>query len=177
MKKTILVIDAYNVIGQWPHLNRLKLANRLPEARDELLRELADYKKYRNIPMIVVFDAMYVPGLSQKDKRYNLDVVWTRKDETADSYIEALVRRKESRFVQIVVVTSDDAEQWTVFSAGALRMPDSELWDHIKQTHYEIKAQVHNYQNQSTVRRVPWNRKQLSALSKLRDQLSKHSGN
>ncbi|QBP18850.1 NYN domain-containing protein [Acetilactobacillus jinshanensis] len=175
MKKTILVIDAYNVIGQWPHLNRLKLANRLGDARDELLRELSDYKKYRNIPMIVVFDAMYVPGLSQKDKRYNLDVVWTRKDETADSYIEALVRKKQSRFVQIVVVTSDDAEQWTVFSAGALRMPDSELWDRIKQTRYEVNRQVHNYQNQDMVRKVPWNKKQLSELSKLRDRLSRYS--
>ena len=172
MKKKVLVIDAYNVIGNWPHLNRLKLANRLEDARDELLRELSDYKKYRQIPMIVVFDAMYVPGMSQKDKRYNLDVVWTSRDETADSYIEALVRRKQSRFVQIVVVTSDDAEQWTVFEAGALRMPDRELWQEIKQTRYEIKNQVTRYQNQTRVRKGPWTDKQLSELSKLRDRLS-----
>ncbi len=172
MKKTILIVDAYNVIGSWPHLNRLKLANRLGDARDELLRELADFKKYRNVKIIVVFDAMYVPGLSQKNRRYNLNVVWTRKDETADSYIEAFVRHKRSRFLRIIVVTSDDAEQWTIFSAGALRMPDSELWDLIKQTRYEINQQVRNYQNQNQVRRVPWDSKQLNELSKLRKKLS-----
>ena len=173
MKKKIYVVDAYNVIGSWPHLNHLKLANRLPDARDELLRELSEYKQYKKLNMIVVFDAMYVPGLSKKTRRYNLNVVWTRKDETADSYIEALVRRKQSRFVQMVVVTSDDAEQWTVFEEGALRLPDRELLGDLKRTKFEIGRQVRNYQTHTSIRRVPWNRQQLDQLTRLRNRLTR----
>lgn len=173
MKEKLYVIDAYNVIGCWPHLKRLKAANRLEDARDKLLRELSDYQQFRNLKMIVVFDAMYVPGLSQKDKRYNLNVVWTSRDETADSYIEALAHKKQSRFVQVVVVTNDNAEQWTVFEAGALRMPDEELWAAMQEAKHEVHHQVEDYQSHSVTRRVTWDHHQLQTLSHLRDRLSK----
>lgn len=45
IEKQLLVIDGYNVIGNWPHLNQMKLDNRLADARDELLKEISEYKK------------------------------------------------------------------------------------------------------------------------------------
>ncbi len=65
MKKRILIVDAYNMIGHWPELEKLKKADRLEEARDKLLYILSDYYKQSNAEIIVVFDAMYVPGLSK----------------------------------------------------------------------------------------------------------------
>ncbi|MCK8607621.1 NYN domain-containing protein [Apilactobacillus ozensis] len=173
MKKQLLVIDGYNVIGNWPHLNQMKLDNRLADARDELLREISEYKKYRELNIIVIFDAMYVPGLSRKDKHYNLDIIWTNKNETADSYIESFVRKKQSRFLQVVVVTSDQAEQWTVFSAGALRLPARELLRDIQRAKTEIQHDVKSYKNQGKVIRNTIPPDQMMVLEKLRDDLSK----
>lgn len=172
MKKQLLLIDGYNVIGNWPELNKLKLDNRLADARDELINIISEYKKYRDLDMKIIFDAMYVPGLSKKDKKHNLDIVWTSKDETADSYIEAYARQKQSRFVQVVVVTSDQAEQWTVFSAGALRISARELLRDVKRSKREINTQVRSYTNQLTGRRTPWSNDQLLRLEKLRDNLT-----
>ncbi|MEJ6400214.1 NYN domain-containing protein [Nicoliella lavandulae] len=172
MKEQLLLVDAYNVIGSWPELNQLKLDNRMAEARDELLRILSEYQKYRKINMVIIFDAMYVPGLAKKDKHYNLDVVWTGKDETADSYIEALARKKQSRFTQVIVVTSDQAEQWTVFSAGALRLSSRDLLRDVKRAKKEIHRHVHSYKNLGSGRTSPFSNQQLDELAKLRDHLS-----
>ena len=37
MKKQIMIIDGYNVIGNWPELAQLKEQNQLAKARDRLL--------------------------------------------------------------------------------------------------------------------------------------------
>lgn len=121
MKEKILIVDAYNMIGNWPELARLKKSDRLEDARDQLLLILSDYHKQSDSKIIVVFDAMYVPGLSKSYKQYSLDVVWTDEGQTADSYIEALAGKLQSRLTQVTVATSDQAEQWTIFSQGALR--------------------------------------------------------
>lgn len=172
MKKQLLLIDGYNVIGNWPELNKLKLSDRLADARDQLIDIISEYQKYRNLDMKIIFDAMYVPGLSKKDKKHNLDIIWTNKDETADSYIEAYTKRKQSRFVQVVVVTSDQAEQWTVFSNGALRISSRELWRDVKHSKEEIKAHVADYTHRGDSRLIPWSNDQMLKLEKLRDNLS-----
>ncbi|CAI2634979.1 NYN domain-containing protein [Apilactobacillus apinorum] len=173
MKKQLLLIDGYNVIGSWPELNKLKLEDRLSDARDALIHTISEYKKYRDVDMKIIFDAMYVPGLSKKDNKYDLDIIWTSKDETADSYIEAYARQKQSRFVQVVVVTSDQAEQWTVFSAGALRISSRELLRDVQRSKKEIKSHVKNYSNQLNAQRLTWSDDQLLRLEQLRDNLSK----
>ncbi|UDM31871.1 NYN domain-containing protein [Lentilactobacillus laojiaonis] len=174
MKEELLIVDAYNMIGNWPHLNKLKQANRLDEARDTLLAQLSEYKKFRDVNMMVIFDAMYVPGNAKSFKKFDMEIVWTSKDQTADSYIEALARQKQSRFVQVVVATSDQAEQWTVFSAGALRIPARELLDDIKRAKNEVEVKAREFTDKSSVlRHSPFNATQLLKLEKLRDELSK----
>ena len=43
MKKNILIVDAYNMIGNWPQLDKLKKSDRLEDARDLLLKILSNY--------------------------------------------------------------------------------------------------------------------------------------
>lgn len=45
MKQRILIVDAYNMIGNWPELDKLKKADRLEDARDLLLKILSSYHK------------------------------------------------------------------------------------------------------------------------------------
>lgn len=93
----------------------MKKADRLEEARDKLLYILSDYYKQSNAKIIVVFDAMNVPGLSRSYEQYGLQVVWTDEGRTADSYIEALAGKLQTRLTQVEVATSDGAERWTIF--------------------------------------------------------------
>ncbi|MBT9677574.1 NYN domain-containing protein [Levilactobacillus brevis] len=171
MKEDILIVDAYNMIGNWPKLNRLKLTDQLPEARDELLNMLANYKKLRDTSITVVFDAMYVPGISKSYRQFDLEVVWTNRDETADSYIERLAKERQTRFTQVTVATSDQAEQWTIFSEGALRIPAGELLRDIERAQNEVKQTAREFADRGLVRKSPWNDQQLYKLEKLRDQM------
>ena len=116
MKKQLLIVDGYNMIGAWPELVQLKKQERLEDARELLLSRLSNYAKYEGLEIIVVFDAQLVPGIQQTYKKYLLTVVFTKEDETADSYIERLAGEKNDRLTQVTVATSDLAEQWVVFS-------------------------------------------------------------
>lgn len=173
MKKNILIVDAYNMIGNWPKLNKLKLSGRLEEARDQLLRILSNYHKQRDYQIIVVFDAMYVPGgLSKSYRQYGLKIIWTAEDETADTHIESLAKELQNRLTQVTVATSDQAEQWTIFSQGAMRIPAWELYQDIKRANKEVQRQAQKYQDEAAVRRLPWDEQQLQKLAQLREQLS-----
>lgn len=172
MKKRILIVDAYNMIGNWPQLDKLKKADRLEDARDQLLKVLSNYRKQMDMEIIVVFDAMYVPGLSKSYRQYDLTIIWTDEGQTADSYIESLAGKLLSPLTQVTVATSDQAEQWTIFSQGALRKPAWELYQDIKRARRKVSEATKNYQIQSMVRKSPWDDYQLEKLAQLRDELS-----
>lgn len=52
MKKNILIVDAYNMIGNWPQLDKLKKSDRLEDARDLLLKILSNYRKQANTELL-----------------------------------------------------------------------------------------------------------------------------
>ena len=62
--KEVLLVDGYNMIGAWPDLSQLKESNQMEEARDRLLQRLSNYSAYQGLTTWVIFDAMFVPGLS-----------------------------------------------------------------------------------------------------------------
>ena len=43
VKKELLFVDGYNMIGSWPHLVKLQRKNDMAAARDILLHELSEY--------------------------------------------------------------------------------------------------------------------------------------
>jgi len=64
------------------------------------------------------------PGSSEK--YFDLEVIHTKQDETADAYIERVVHQLVSKY-KITVATNDGLEQLTILSQGALRMSASML--------------------------------------------------
>ncbi|MCD2255424.1 NYN domain-containing protein [Agrilactobacillus fermenti] len=173
MRHEILIVDGYNMIGNWPELAKMKKENHLKDARDNLLDQLSEYKKYEpDMRIILVFDAMYVPGIKENFNQFNIEVVYTQEDQTADSYIEALAEQLNQPLNQVTVATSDQAEQWTVFSRGALRVSAYELYRQMKRTRQEIQSDAKHY-DAANKRNLPWSRHQLLLLEKIRDQLGK----
>ncbi len=166
MKESLLIVDGYNMIGAWPELDKLKQQNRLEEARELLLSKLSNYAKFEGAEILVVFDAQFVPGIQQNYQKYTLNVVFTKENETADSYIERVSGERNNRLTQVTVATSDMAEQWVVFSQGALRTSANELYKIIKKAEKNIRQSMEDYKFQQFRRNSPWNSQQLEKLEK-----------
>lgn len=142
----IIVVDGYNIIGAWEELVHLKRKD-FSEARNKLLEMLAEYKAYTNDRIIVVFDALYVKGMEQKTKEHNLEVIYTKEDETADECIERLVKSLINVKNQVYVATSDYLEQTTIFSRGAYRLPAMELKSWLDEVDSEVQEQIAHVDN------------------------------
>lgn len=173
MKKQLLLVDGYNMIGAWPELIPLKKADKMEDARDLLLNILSSYAKYEGIEIIVVFDAQFVPGLTKRYTKYQLQVVFTEEGETADSYIERTAGELNNVLTQVTVATSDLAEQWVIFSQGALRTSARELYKEVTKTDATIKKHVEDIFFTDFRRNSPWNEKQLRDLNNKLQTLSK----
>ena len=128
-----IIVDGYNIIFAWDDLKELSRIN-IDSARDKLKDILSDYQGYRGCKLILVFDAYKVKGNAGKHETYyNIEVVYTKQDETADAFIEKMVFGIRDKY-KVTVATSDGLEQQTVMSLGALRMSAGELKTNIEST-------------------------------------------
>lgn len=166
-KHNILLVDGYNMIAFWQETRQLFKTNRLDEARELLLRKLNYYAHFEHLDIVVVFDAQYVPGVRQRYNQYKISVVFTKEDETADSYIERTAAELNQSALNLVsVATSDLNEQWTVFSQGALRVSARELEQRVN----TVKSDLDKMSSQidlATPKLRPWNDDQLGKLQNL----------
>ena len=114
MKKQLYIIDGYNMIGAWPELVALKKQDDLESARDLLIQRCSNFQKFENIEVWIVFDAQFVPGITQSFDEAEVKVIFTAEGETADSYIERTVsemnmhqrKNQETEIVQTMGVLS-----------------------------------------------------------------------
>lgn len=176
-RRQILFVDGYNMIGAWPELIELKRQDQLAQARDQLLFELSEYSKYQTIQIIVVFDAQFVPGLTQIYDYHQIEVVFTQTGETADAYIEREVANWISPLNRVTVATSDMAEQWLIFQRGAIRLSANELFMEVQSHKRQIRQTVKNYYSQLLRRKSPWKTDQLELLDALRFSLNDSKNN
>ncbi|MBS3994387.1 MAG: NYN domain-containing protein [Alkaliphilus sp.] len=127
--KHYLLIDGYNIINAWSDLKAVS-AFSLEEARNILVQQLIEYKSYTGENVILVFDAHLVKGYNHTKHEFvmGLEVVFTKENQTADSYIEKKVEElTKNRRNKVKVATSDWAEQQVVLGIGATRISAREL--------------------------------------------------
>lgn len=150
--QNILLVDGYNMIGAWKKLRPLR-DDFFEDARDLLVEMLAEYKAVRGWRVIIVFDAHLVPGTEQLYMQHDVEVIYTRKNETADERIEKLSNELRGRKVQIHVATSDMTEQNIVFGLGALRISARELEIELEIIQSKISQKVKVTQNERLLNR------------------------
>ena len=122
-----LLVDGYNIINSWPLLHSIA-ADNLEHARMKLIEILQDYQGYRGGRIIIVFDAHLTKDGVEKHEYYgNLEVVYTKTNETADNYIERWVNTNAGNGI-IRVATSDYLQQVIVLSRGGTRMSARDLY-------------------------------------------------
>ena len=140
-KKDYLIVDGYNMIFAWDGL-REQAQEDIAGARERLLDLLSNYCGFRPCELVVVFDSYRVKGsIGSKTTRDKLRVVYTRENESADLYIEALVG-KIGRNYTVRVATSDAMIQLASLRSGVLRVSARELLTEIERTDEQIAAYI-----------------------------------
>lgn len=150
----ILLVDGYNIIGDWPELKLLKKCN-FEGARDQLIEKMAEYQAYSGMKVCVVFDAHMVPGVGKKYINYRLEIVYTKENETADERIEKLVKQLKNINTQVYVATSDCVEQSVTFGYGALRISARELRTEMDVIEKGIKHELKRSKKQRKSLKIP----------------------
>lgn len=165
----ILIVDGYNVIGAWPELEQIKKQS-MEEARQELLFHLSEYQAFTGKKVIVVFDAHQVPGAGRKMVEYELEIHYTKENETADERIEKLVKILDSKRRRISVATSDLMEQHMIFGSGALRLSARELAIEVRNTAVQIKKKAEEARRGKLKNKIPLSKEIEKIFEKWRRQ-------
>lgn len=144
--KELLIVDGYNIINAWPELRDLMPLG-LDVARQALVDILSDYGASHGVEVTIVFDAQTQPGPAREQHFSGVTVVFSASGETADSAIERMVQRSQSKNCWVRVATSDHLEQSVVLGFGATRISARELRQMVQDTrkhqaHYLGKRQV-----------------------------------
>jgi len=111
-----LLVDGHSVIFAWPELRRLH-GRRTSLARDALIKKLRDYQDWTGIRVVLVFDGKG-SNVSHEAEPHEIQVMYSRKGQTADAIVERLVSKYAEHF-DVTVATSDSLERQTVISFGA----------------------------------------------------------
>lgn len=149
-------------------MRRLKEEGDLAAARDLLIDKLADYKGFTGDHVVVVFDAHLVQGNEKKYKNYDIDVIFTKENETADERIERLAKTLINARTKVYVATSDYTEQWTVFGQGALRKSARELLHEIEEVERDISKKLQSMKQHTPTLKVPLNDRVAEIFEKWR---------
>lgn len=163
----VLIVDGYNVIGAWPELIALKKRD-LSAARDLLIEKMAEYQAVTGYRVIVVFDAHFVKGMEKKHRSFQVEIIYTKENETADECIEKLAIKLNNIHTQIHVATSDYTEQWAVFGQGALRISARELLNEMDVIEKKIEKSVSQTQHRQPISKISLNEEVAKIFEKWR---------
>lgn len=148
IKEEYLLVDGYNIIYAWKELKELAKVS-FDAARQALIEILTNYQGYKNIHVIVVFDAYKVKGGVRKVEKYdNIDVVYTKEAETADSYIEKFTYEKADKFL-VRVATSDNLEQLIIVGNGGFKVSADEFYLEVKEAENQISEIIKKFNRES----------------------------
>ncbi len=140
-RQTYLIVDGYNMIFAWDSLAAVAKTD-LETARRQLLDRLSSFAGFRKWYVLVVFDGYKVKGNPGERLTYhNIQVVYTRENETGDLYIETLVGEIGGNYA-VRVATSDAMVQLASFRSGVLRMSARELLEELETAEKELRAYV-----------------------------------
>lgn len=141
--RKILIVDGYNVINAWNNLKQISKDD-LERAREKLVSYIQEYSKIKGYEAYVVFDAYNVKGCDEKlENHHGVVVVFTKENQTADSYIEKFISGL-SKYDEIAVATSDYAEQQIVLGKGCTRISSRELISDLNNAKEDIRNNSKN---------------------------------
>ena len=137
-RQQYLIVDGYNMIFAWDHLKNLAQQD-LEAARRQLCDMLSSYAGFKKCRLVVVFDGYKVKGNpGEKEQFSGIQVVFTKENETADAYMEALAAQIGGNY-NVRLASSDALVQVSTLRSGVLRVSARELLSEIQQAKKEMQ--------------------------------------
>ena len=136
-----LLVDGYNIIFAWDELKEMAKVN-LDAARLMLTDLLCNYQGYKKCEVILVFDAYRVKGNPGSVEHVrNINVVYTKEAETADTYIERATYEIAKNH-RVRVATSDSLEQLIILGHGAVRVSAADFRQEVESARGSIRELI-----------------------------------
>ena len=136
-RQSAIIVDGYNIIFAWEEL-ALQAKHDLDAARRRLCDILSSFAGFKKCYLVLVFDGWKVKGNpGEKEQFHNIQVVYTKENQTADAYIEALADQIGRNYA-VRVATSDSLVQISSLRSGVLRMSARELQLEVEEARKEM---------------------------------------
>ena len=124
--RKMIIVDGYNLIYSWELLKEIADQS-LEKARETLMDILSSYVAYTKTELVLVFDAYLVKdGMGSDFTHDGYRVVYTKQDQTADTFIEIMMHELGPNY-HIRVVTGDRLLQFSAVHSGISRMTAKEF--------------------------------------------------
>lgn len=143
MEYSKLIVDGYNIIHLTLDRSRGQAFNAekgsLEKKRSSLIEKMLNFSAYTGTKVIVVFDGQVDPNsLSKKERFEGIEIVYSKKGQSADSIIERLLYQEENPG-SVVVATSDYALRDMVFGSGANCISALDLGEEVMEAEEEMR--------------------------------------
>ena len=139
--RDLLIVDGYNFIFNFFKASKMK-NDKLEILKNKLIDDLAAYNSQNDYDIMLVFDASKSENNSRSSTFHDhIQVIHSRKGETADSVIEEIVSRF-SPDRKVIVVTSDYSQQKVVFGKNTIRRSSREFGLELKAAKLSIKNRI-----------------------------------
>lgn len=130
-----LIIDGYNLLGS---RGRAGWRGGSEMAREDLLRRLGAYRHRKGHAVTVVFDGWRSgSGSEQHEHRAGVEVIYSRRGETADDVIGRLATHYGDA---CAVVSSDHEVAAAARVSGAVVLTATEFWAKVENAPSEFRA-------------------------------------
>lgn len=140
-QRNMVIIDGYNLIYSDDDLKNTADYS-LEKARDDLMNILSSYVSYTKTELVLVFDAYLVEdGQGTEFMHDGYKVVFTKADQTADTYIEKIMHELGPDY-SIRMVTGDKLLQFSAVHSGISRMTAKEFLEELTRIGNEINEFV-----------------------------------
>lgn len=170
-KRNITIIDGYNVINAWPKLWDISKKS-LADAREALIDQMAEYKSLSGEEVVIVFDAYNLDRpVETTEEKYGMKIVYTKRFQTADTYIEKQILRLAQRH-KLKIVTDDSQIQILATSKGAARITSAELAADIYNANKKISRAKRADFNRN-FKSFPLSEEMIEKIEMLREDLDK----
>lgn len=135
--RNMVIIDGYNLIYSDEALTHTAEFS-LEKAREDLMNILSSYVGYTKCELVLVFDAYLVEDNKGTELVHDgYKVVYTKENETADTYIERLMHELGPDY-SIRMVTNDRLLQFSAVHSGISRMTAKEFLEELTRIGNEI---------------------------------------
>ena len=136
-QRNMVIIDGYNLIYSDDELKKTSEYS-LEKARDDLMNILSSYVAFTKTELVLVFDAYLVKdGNGSEFMHDGYKVVFTKEDQTADTYIEKLMHELGPDY-SIRMVTDDRLLQFSAVHSGISRVTAKEFLEELTRIGNEI---------------------------------------